>query len=316
MYDEARSDLFSAEQEDNSGSVARGLGDNLVVTAGELESYGPIHERLHHGEDNIIRASHLLDAPELIRPIPVVDVDDRLLAVDSTALIEAARQRDPNFRLPVRLVAEQEAWAIRHEHHRKQFEKEPMALARRAWLMTQSSLNQEQVAQIIGCNPSRISQLVAAAKQEDQFSELKTVIIEPERIAISFWEEVHATIQALAANDKAKPIEDGPSRIERFAARARALVVRGQMLSVEAVRGELNLVKLRTPKARRARKIGKPVPVPGTAAQIFVARDRAGGAVLNLPQDIDQAIVDAAIRAVLEVLAGTAGKAALGHSQN
>jgi hypothetical protein len=298
-----------------------GPGHNLMVRAGDLLGrFAPQHER-RHIDDRVRDAQSIRAAnPDCLRAFPVVEGPGGATLADGANLIAAVCEIDPNRLVLTTSVSEAEALRIRSQDNATRDRREPMAPARRALLLRRTGMSNSAIATelCISVTPSseneengegadkdtlsipRITQLCDAALAEEAFTDLAKIIKEPARIPISFWEAFSKTIKAQAKCRVAKgdAARDGA---DTLSTKAKGLIERGVKYEYKEIAKKLELNDLREPKPR-GRKVGEPTPVSGTSERIYVARDRKGGAAINLPSGLSSADVEKVIALVIETV--------------
>jgi hypothetical protein len=233
-------------------------------------------------------------------PFPVLVAGGWYELVDGYGLIESICEIDENTLVEFRVVDLEEALKIRSQNLVKPLAREPMARARQAFYLSKVGWTYQQIAKEVrlpenpnrkGVSEARISQMCKAARAEEMFPKLASIITDPARIPPKFWEGMAAKRSSLEKRDENTPLPDGATWAGRFDAKVHSLIAELTDCKIakdhDAIAADLDFASPTKDKGRN-RHFGKKHPIPGTNEHLGFAQDRTGGAAISLPQNLSK----------------------------
>lgn len=233
-----------------------GLGHNRKVYIRDLVLDPRFHERRAFDPDDVARLAPLISNTAFHRPVPVVQKDGNLCHVDSTVWCQARLAADPDAMTFVEIVSVAEGIAIRQKDNARRAKREPMSKARRALILTNAGIPTEDIISMLGVVKSRISQLNTIARTEAEFEGMAALTVNRSMTPPNFFSSIHDTRVMRGKLDKAKPNNDGPSRVEQLEAQIAEIIAENKLLTLDEIRNRLGLNDKRTAT--------KPVRMRGT----------------------------------------------------
>ncbi len=311
LDNEDRGEPIKPHPADTVAAARSDFRHNQTAKVSELQEIASIHERRVVDLGDIDRQAVLAQQPDQLLPFPVMEEEGRLTVVDGSVLLAAINQYNADAIVPIEFVDIDEALRIRARNFATPAIREPMAKCRRALILREAGKSNTEIARALKIDDAdpaltdgRISQIIAAAKTEQQFAALIGRIIGPARVPVRFWEQICGTMKVCEEADRQNPLASGEARAAAFSAKIIAVCDAGTRYDVEALYGVLGINLDRTPK-RRARSLGEKIAIPGTGKHIGFDPDRKGGALFNLPGGLTREEVRHVLDAVIGILAET-----------
>lgn len=208
-----------------------------------------------------------------------------MILLNGVVILQAVIALDPNGRVKVIEHDEEDVVAVRFADTRQRARREPMVPSRQALARCRDGISQEAIAKELGVSPGSISQMVSAAKVEEEFEDLAILIINRSRLLRRWWEDVHTTRERLRKADENEPERSTP-RMDRFTTAISGLIAANKPVSSEHVRKVLGINVPRSEPKRRNRVLGKPVRRQGLKVQINVDKERQGDPSSTSPRNI------------------------------
>lgn len=333
--EQAENDLFSQAtrmaDENNETPEARHaqaapIGHNRRIQVRDLQERAPQHERRHVHDRELDAALVRAADPASWLAFPVLEINGRLYPCDGTILLSAIFHLDPNAYVDYYIVDRDEALRIRSRDNAERARHEPMAIARRARILSAAGWTHARVAQELrikgegALTNARISQLIDAAAAENALTSIADAISDPARIPVRFWEAIAQHLKHLSASDESEIASDRSSvrefylKVDRLVSELRATET---SISYAACLERLGI----SPKIKastRRRHIGERHTIPGTSECVGFNPKRAGGAAISLPPTLTEGQAKIVLKAVMaevsRLLAGHA-PASVSHPQ-
>lgn len=314
-------DLFgNPKSAENSGKgktpppVAQ-YGHNRRVFARDLLQRAPGHERRYISDADHEMAASRAAEPWNWRPFFVVRSPNGYLSVDGTVLLEAIVALDSNAQVEIIVVEADEVLRIRSQDNATRSKREPMAIARRALILTTAGRTLSEIARELRVpgdkevSEARVSQFNLAARAEKHCAPLGDFLADPAQVPVRFWECIGRELNNRASDDARAPI-DGESRRAGFERQIKTLIAELEgaqsTISHQDCLLRLGVGSTAAPPIRN-RHVGEKHQIPGTNAHVGYAPKRSGGVAISLPsaltKDEAKLVFDKVLAEVARLLA-------------
>ena len=294
------------------------FGQNTAIAAGadyvlarDIQLDPTLHERRAFSGDDLAQAKAVVAHSHLVAPFPVLERGNELVLLDGSVTLQALIARDPDARVKIVRVDEDDALAIRLADTRQRRKREPMAPARQALSRHRAGLPQDTIAKELGVSAGNVSQMISAAETEEQLDGLADLLIDRSKVSRSFWFDIYTTRERLKRADETESDGNSPSS-DRFNKSVEDLIDADEPISTDELRNKLGINDKRGEPKRRNRVLGKPVARPGLKTKICVDKKRPGGPVINFPPGYPAKDFDAALDALLTFLTNSKSDPASG----